>query len=233
MKPNELSRVLEEHGILTYSTKGQSLRKLLREGLIPNALKISGRWEIRHSNNNRIKTLSNKKAIIEKNHSTVNIVKGFAPIADSSSQILILGTLPGSISLQKGEYYASPNNHFWKIIAELFNETLLLSYDARVTMLKKHHIALWDVLCSANREGSLDADIKNPVANDIVGFITTHPSLQKIVFNGKEAEKKFNDLIGARDIPEHIKFISMPSTSYMNTHFSFEEKKRHWSSILK
>ena len=235
MEPNEISKFLDKYGVLSYSTKGQPLRKLLREGVIPNAFKISGnRWVIGHSNKVRIVNTQpiKEEPIIRKIYSPKSIVKCLNPIADVNSQILILGTLPGKISLQTKEYYASPNNQFWGIIAEILKEALPLSYNAKLTMLKKHHIALWDVLCSANRVGSLDADIKNPIANDIVGFVTTHPSLQKIVFNGKEAEKKFYELIGTRDIPEHIKFISMPSTSHMNTHFSLEVKKKHWSCIL-
>lgn len=235
VEPNEISKFLDKYGVLSYSTKGQPLRKLLREGVIPNAFKISGnRWVIGHSNKVRIVNTQpiKEEPIIRKIYSPKSIVKCLNPIADVNSQILILGTLPGKISLQTKEYYASPNNQFWGIIAEILKEALPLSYNAKLTMLKKHHIALWDVLYSANRVGSLDADIKNPIANDIVGFVTTHPSLQKIVFNGKEAEKKFYELIGTRDIPEHIKFISMPSTSHMNTHFSLEDKKKHWSCIL-
>lgn len=234
-EPNEVSKFLEKHGVLNYSTKGQTLRKLLREGLIPNAFKNSdNRWEIRHSNKGRIVHAQPiKETNVRKKYSTVNKVKGLDPIADADSQILILGTLPGAMSLQKCEYYASPCNQFWRIIADLLDEVLPLSYQAKVSMLRKHHIALWDVLRSANREGSLDTDIRNPIANDIVGFVTSHPSLRAIVFNGKEAKEKFRKLTDTGAISERIKIISMPSTSQANTCLSLEDKKKRWSSILK
>src|SRR6185503_11514923 len=40
---------------------------------------------------------------------------GFPPIADSRATILILGSLPGQKSLEMSQYYAQPQNGFWKI----------------------------------------------------------------------------------------------------------------------
>src|SRR2546428_7487968 len=82
--------------------------------------------------------------------------QGFDPIADSAARVLILGTLPSQVSLQKGQYYAQPRNVFWKIMSELFSFDRLASYSARTDRLISEGVALWDVCHSADRPGSLD-----------------------------------------------------------------------------
>ena len=84
----------------------------------------------------------------------------FAPIIDDKSKVLILGTMPGGKSLEKQQYYANPRNQFWKIIDNLFDETLPTDYEKKINFLKDKRIALWDVLKACSREGSLDANIK-------------------------------------------------------------------------
>ena len=82
------------------------------------------------------------------------MTEGLEPVADSKSEILILGTLPGKELLKAGQYYANPRNQFWKIISNIFNDAIPNSYDERLKVLKEHHIALLDVLKSANRKSS-------------------------------------------------------------------------------
>lgn len=103
------------------------------------------------------------------------VTEGLEPIADSESEILILGTLPGKVSLKTKQYYANPTNQFRTVISNIFNDTIPTSYEEKLEVLKRNHLALWDVLKAANRDSSLDSDITNPVANDILGFITKHP----------------------------------------------------------
>lgn len=83
---------------------------------------------------------------------------GFPPVARRDARILILGSLPGQRSIAAREYYAHPQNGFWKIMAELVGASG--SYEQRCAALLKSHIALWDVLGSSLRPGSLDADIQ-------------------------------------------------------------------------
>ena len=84
---------------------------------------------------------------------------GLAPIAGKSSRLLILGSLPGDESIRRQQYYAHPRNHFWPIMAGLLGEELPEDYEKKKAMLLRHGIALWDVLFSAEREGSLDTNI--------------------------------------------------------------------------
>ncbi|MBD5306310.1 MAG: DNA-deoxyinosine glycosylase [Bacteroides sp.] len=240
VEANEISIYLEKNGVLSHSTKGQSLRKLLREGRIPNAEQVGGKgtsWYIRHSNSKsavvskQIQKL--KQSSFIKETSSAALTDGLEPVADSDAQILILGTLPGKVSLQTQQYYANRTNQFWKIISRIFNDTMSDSYEERLNVLKRHHIALWDVLKSANRESSLDSDIKNPIANDILGFISKHPKLRVIGLNGRDAESYFNTYIGAHNLPENIRVVSLPSSSSTNTHFTIEDKIELWKTILK
>jgi len=107
------------------------------------------------------------------------------------------------------------------------------SYEERLNVLKRHHIALWDVLKFANRESSLDSDIKNPNANDILGFISKHPKLRIIGLNGKEASAYFRAYVCLHNLPENVHIISLPSSSSTNTHLTLDAKIGLWEMILK
>lgn len=87
---------------------------------------------------------------------TDNLSIGLAPIESETAEYLILGTLPGAESLEKQQYYANKKNQFWTIMSNLLKEEKLIevSYDERVGIIKRHNIALWDVLKGANRDGS-------------------------------------------------------------------------------
>lgn len=242
VEANKISIYLEKNGALSYSTKGQPLRKLLREGKIPNAEQPGGKntsWYIRHSNSKGIvnSTSIQQKAEqitdIAKEPTMVAMTEGLEPIADSESEILILGTLPGKVSLQTRQYYANRSNQFWKIISSIFNDTMPDSYEERLNVLKRHHIALWDVLKSANRKSSLDFDIKDPNANDILGFISKHPKLRVIGLNGKEAATYFKTYIELHNLPKNVHAVSLPSSSSTNTHFTINDKIGCWKSILR
>ena len=96
-----------------------------------------------------------------------NRISSFLPIIDAQSEILILGSIPGVKSLEKQQYYGHPQNKFWKIIFELLNEEFTDDYTQRIATISKHHIALWDVIDSCERKGSLDSEIRNEEANQI------------------------------------------------------------------
>lgn len=241
VEANEISVYLERNGALSHSTKGQPLRKLLREGKIPNAEQPGGKgtsWYIRHSNRKNATpanpTPSLEPKIIKDNTvMSTDITESLEPVSDSESEFLILGTLPGKVSLQTRQYYANRSNYFWRIISSIFDEAIPNSYEEKLNILKRHHIALWDVLKSANRESSLDSDIENPKANDILGFISTHPNLRVIGLNGKDAGMYFRKFIGVHNLPKNIRVASLPSSSSSNTHFTIDDKIGLWKFILR
>lgn len=119
-------------------------------------------------------------------------IECFPPVVDSDSEILILGTMPGADSLRKKEYYANPRNSFWKIISAIYNDGIEFnSYEEKLSCLQKNHLALWDVYSNCKRSGSLDADIEQPIPNNLKEFLESHPSIKKVILNGREAESAF------------------------------------------
>src|ERR1700691_3428949 len=108
----------------------------------------------------------------------------FPPVSSPSSRVLVLGSLPGRWSLERGEYYANPQNVFWKIIAARAPE-LPADYAGRVRALIAQRITLWHVLAAATRSGSLDADIaEDAIPNSFRAFFNAHPEIRLIGFNG-------------------------------------------------
>ena len=133
--------------------------------------------------------------------------KSFAPIVDEHSRILILGSMPGIKSLEQQEYYAHPQNRFWRLLALLLNEDVPQDYAAKQALLHKHHIALWDTLGYCEREGSLDSSIKNKA--------------------GAAFKKYF-----AKKIPEQVRIFYLPSTSPANARLRLEDLAERWQVIL-
>lgn len=137
--------------------------------------------------------------------------------------------MPGIASLQQQQYYGHPRNHFWKIIAHLYNSNEIpTDYEDRKNILLQNNIALWDVLEFCEREGSLDIAIKNPIPNQILNLLAENKSITKIIFNGKESHKLFMKYFG---IIENITYRIVPSTSPANT-MKFETKFENWSQAL-
>lgn len=152
----------------------------------------------------------------------------FPPLADQDCTTLILGSLPGEESLARQQYYAHPRNIFWKLMFELCGQAYTEDYSFRCQMLLNHHIALWDMIYSGNREGSLDADIKNETPNDLNAFLESHPKISQIILNGKKAEATFRKNFKHINIPT----ITMPSTSPANAKMNYLEKLNRWKEIL-
>ena len=153
----------------------------------------------------------------------------FPAIENTDSKILILGTMPGKISLQKNEYYANPQNAFWKIIFSLFAIDYQSNYETKKQVVIQNKIALWDTLKFCHREGSLDSKIMNEYPNDFFKFFEFHSKISTIVFNGKPAQHFYKRHIG---FSNRFNYISLPSTSPANARMSFEKKLELWKIIL-
>lgn len=161
---------------------------------------------------------------------------GFPPIADTHARILILGSLPGQVSLQRQQYYALPQNAFWKIMGKFFNAGPEVPYEERVQRMVKNGIALWDVCAAAQRPGSLDAAIvhSSVVPNDLAAFIESHPGIDLICFNGAKAADLYWRLVlpGLPAAQRAIRTETLPSTSPAHAAMSFEGKVTHWAAAL-
>ena len=162
-------------------------------------------------------------------------VHSFEPVIGADPRILVLGSMPGVISLQAMQYYGNPRNAFWSIMAELFSIDIDCSYEQRIAQIKLRPLILWDTIKSCHREGSLDSNIlkEQLKANNIVGLLETYMDVRLIAFNGAVSEKYFNQLVKP-NLPKDraLKLIKMPSTSPANASYSFEKKLLHWRQIL-
>ncbi|MCK9400914.1 MAG: DNA-deoxyinosine glycosylase [Bacteroidales bacterium] len=154
---------------------------------------------------------------------------GLPPVIDYNSRILILGTFPSEISLEKQQFYANPANKFWMILCSVINESYTLNYDQRIQLLKKHRIALWDVVESCLREGSGDNEIRFERPNDLETLINQFPSLTHLLFNGTNPVRFFTKL--GLDEGPMVLVPSLPSSSGLNTHLTLSEKIDRWAVI--
>lgn len=159
----------------------------------------------------------------------------FPPLSSPSATVLILGSFPGRLSLKKRQYYAHPRNGFWPIMGRLFGFDPLLPYSRRAELLRRNNIALWDVVSSCSRSGSLDASIdKESIRiNDFVTFFIAHPHIHSIFFNGALAETQFvKNVLSKPDMKKRPLFLSrLPSTSPAMAMLGFEEKLEVWKII--
>ena len=164
-------------------------------------------------------------------------LQSFAPIADARARVLILGSMPGKASLAAGQYYAHPQNLFWRILGELTGAAPSSPYAARVRALKTCGIALWDVLASCAREGSLDSAIEEAsiCANDFAAFYRAHPRITQVFFNGAKAEACYRRhvLPLLAEGPAALRYQRLPSTSPANASMSRAYKQRVWKQTLR
>ena len=150
------------------------------------------------------------------------------PLVAPTAHVLILGTMPGAVSLERQEYYANPRNQFWRVMQELYGIPADAPYPVRIAGLEQKKIALWDVLESCERIGSLDSAIKNAIPNDFAGLLTDNPNLKVIAFNGKKASEWFERWV-LLDLSAFQTYI-LPSTSPAAT-LTFVKKLVAWSVI--
>jgi hypoxanthine-DNA glycosylase len=155
--------------------------------------------------------------------------KSFLPISNPNIEILILGSMPSDKSLLEQEYYAHPQNRFWKVLASITHCSNPTNYLEKLKILEINKIGLWDVVCQAKRVGSLDSAIEDETPNDIETFIHDHPQLKVICFNGKKSEALFNKYFEQKPF---ILYLSLPSTSPANATIRFEDVCEKWKDIF-
>ena len=158
-----------------------------------------------------------------------NFKEGLEPWVDEHSEILILGSFPSDVSLRERAYYQNKSkNSFWKLMHGLFGE----GPDSK-EFLMKHHIALWDCLAAVNRAGSLDSNISGGERpNNIPQLLESHPSIRRIVINGKSTARDYFDRYFYDLHKSSIEIITVESSSNANS-IEFETKLEDWKKILK
>ncbi|MGJ8620888.1 MAG: DNA-deoxyinosine glycosylase [Methylophilaceae bacterium] len=159
-------------------------------------------------------------------------ISSFAPITHPSATLLILGSMPGIASLEANQYYAHPRNAFWPMMGNIFSFDATLSYASRVKALNNAHVAVWDVMHTCVRTGSLDSNIQaeTRTPNDFLTFFKHHHNIRVIAFNGSEAERYFRKSVMPTLNLVNVNFLKLPSTSPAHT-IPFNEKLAAWQVI--
>jgi hypoxanthine-DNA glycosylase len=160
------------------------------------------------------------------------MLQGLPPLISLHTRVLVLGSFPGVKSLQAQQYYAHPQNQFWKLVLSLISasrpgEISLLSYEKRSKLILRHGIGCWDVYARCERVGSLDSAIRNAQLNDLAGLKARCPALQAIAHNGGESYSHAKHTL-ALGLPVY----KLPSSSPANASWSFERKLAAWNEAL-
>lgn len=160
-------------------------------------------------------------------------VTSFPPLSRPGARVLILGSMPGVASLNAQQYYAHPRNSFWPIMARIAGFDATAPYAMRVNALTRAGIAVWDVLQSCVRSGSLDSAIQagTRVPNDFVSFFAEHPGIRLVCFNGAEAQQSFARHVLPTLRAEGVRFVRLPSTSPAHA-MALERKLAAWREAL-
>lgn len=160
--------------------------------------------------------------------------RSFAAVVGEAPRILILGSMPGTASLAAAQYYAHPRNQFWNIMERLSGAGRELPYAERLQRLKAHGFALWDVLHSCVRAGSLDSAIEHhsAVPNAIPALLRRHRSIRRICCNGGTSHATLLRHFGTELQDFDIEVRRLPSTSPANATYSPARKLAAWREAL-
>lgn len=160
----------------------------------------------------------------------MTVKRCFPPVVDANTRILILGSLPGEVSLAHGQYYANSQNRFWSLVGEVIEQDLVgMDYATRLDTLLAHRIGLWDVVAQAQRVGSLDSRIRNHASNDLITLVETLPNLVAIAFNGGTAAKIGETVLG--EIAGRYQLVRLPSSSPAHASVSYVDKLGVWREL--
>ena len=161
----------------------------------------------------------------------------FAPLSLPSARVLILGSLPGQCSLERGQYYAQAQNAFWRLMGDLFDAGPQLAYEERKRRLLMRDVAVWDVCAAAERPGSLDAAIvrASVATNDFESFFKTHCQIRLIGFNGATAAQLYERHVQKYLTQEKaaIARLRLPSTSPAHAALRYAAKLDAWRELAR
>lgn len=157
-----------------------------------------------------------------------HIVRGFGPVFDSNSKILILGSFPSVKSREINFYYGHPQNRFWPLVSGLLGTKVPDSIDGKRQFLLENGIALWDSIEECDICGSSDSSIKNAIPVDIMKVLNT-ANITGIFANGAASAKVYNKYLKSIT---GIDIVTLPSTSPANAAWNLERLMDEWKRIL-
>ena len=139
---------------------------------------------------------------------------------DDNSTILILGSFPSVKSRELGFYYSHKSNRFFPALYKIFNEEYSLSIEDRKEFLRRHDIALYDVIEECDISSSDDSSISNAIPIDIEAILSRYPNIKRIGITGKKASVLFKRYLLDK---VSIEVIYLPSTSSANAKMSIDD----------
>ena len=155
-------------------------------------------------------------------------LQGLPSAIGPACALLVLGSFPGVASLQAQQYYGHPRNHFWPLLGAIWKlDMRAMAYAQRVALAQARGLGLWDVYAACQRPGSLDADIRHAVLNDLRSLLQRAPSLRLIAHNGGASarEQRHSAALG-------LPVLRLPSSSPANASWSFERKLQAWRAAF-
>ena len=155
-------------------------------------------------------------------------LQGLPPAIGLACRLLVLGSFPGAASLQAQQYYGHPRNHFWPLVGTILELDLVaMPYVQRLALVQSRGLGLWDVYAACQRSGSLDANIRQAVLNDLTSLLQRAPALRLIAHNGGESA-------GARRHTEALQLpvLRLPSSSPANASWTFDSKLQAWRAAF-
>lgn len=158
------------------------------------------------------------------------MLKSFFPVVNERTRVLIVGSMPGTASLNAGQYYAYKHNQFWKMMSAFFSDgNIPENYPDKLNLLLQHSVGLWDTLRACERDGSLDTQIRQAQPNDFPALLAQYSAIRTLLFNGRAAYHYFVKFFG--QMPG-VTYCVLPSTSPANAGVSYEEKRKQWRGAL-
>ena len=155
-------------------------------------------------------------------------LQGLPPVIGSQTRLVVLGSFPGVASLNAGQYYGHPRNHFWPLLSAIWGVDLMsLTYAQRLEQMHGHGLGLWDVYASCRRQGSLDSAIRQARRNDLGGLLQRAPQLQAVAHNGGESARATRHTLALG-----VAVLILPSTSPANASWSFDRKLSSWRAAF-
>ena len=165
-------------------------------------------------------------------------LQGLAPLVHPGIRVLVLGSFASVKSLQSQQYYAHPQNHFWRIMRALWPDAAWPAdgdYAQRCQCLLAQGVGVWDVYAHCEREGSLDSAIRHAQLNDFPGLLQRCPQLRGILHNGGESfrhAKALKKALQDAACGERVLIHRLPSTSPANASWTFEQKLSAWQAVM-
>lgn len=161
------------------------------------------------------------------------LLRGLAPVLPGGRiAALVLGSFPSVASLASGQYYAHPQNRFWRVLAHCgVVEDPDAPYAERIAAVRRRGVAIWDLYGRVRRQGSGDDRIRDAVPNAI-GALLAGRGPFPVLLNGRRL-REWRRHFGA--LPAEV--AELPSTSPRPLHWNTPESRAaalgEWCAALR